>query len=394
MVLIVWVLVIGLYFTCGIIYLQFPFLSPLGALAYPDTVNDVLYVAAIGIVGAFIGYLTFLKIRLVEIKDFDNTNFICFCSFCFIIFASVVFSLGVASYGGYISFLHTSYTPIYEGSAANETRDVLISTAGLLSIYALLTSVRVKLKMVTRSNKIIILISLIILVSIFIQGRRENLILLLLCFISHYLFINKINVRRVINIFSIVSIMLFVAGFGLYLRESSSTSGGSVLTAIPFAIMYETHFSLATLANEVRTHLHNNLPYGGVLELFSPVLFIIPAFIYNIFGLDKQSLFENSEVRFYEDKGGQFIFTEAFHSLGFLGVFLHGLILGIMLVIFYRIAKKNGLIIYQFPIVSLIFVAMRKDLTYGVKYISLLLICMVIFYFIYKLLPLKKMVSN
>ncbi|EBQ7209325.1 O-antigen polysaccharide polymerase Wzy, partial [Salmonella enterica] len=129
-----------------------------------------------------------------------------------------------------------------------------------------------------------------------------------------------------------------IAGLGLYLRESTSTSGGSVFTAIPFAVMYETHFSLATLANEVRTHLYNNLPYGGVLDLFSPILFIIPAFIYGIFGLDKQSLFENNEMRFYEDKGGQFIFTEAFHSLGYVGVFLHGLILGVMLIVFYRVA--------------------------------------------------------
>ncbi|EBC8997848.1 O-antigen polysaccharide polymerase Wzy, partial [Salmonella enterica] len=106
-------------------------------------------------------------------------------------------------------------------------------------------------------------------------------------------------------------------------------------------------------------------------------------------GLDKQSLFENNEMRFYEDKGGQFIFTEAFHSLGYVGVFLHGLILGVMLIVFYRVAKKSRLIIYHFPIVSLIFVAMRKDLTYGVKYISLLFIFMMIFYFIYKLLPLK-----
>ncbi|EBQ6634799.1 O-antigen polysaccharide polymerase Wzy, partial [Salmonella enterica] len=93
--------------------------------------------------------------------------------------------------------------------------------------------------------------------------------------------------------------------------------------------------------------------------------------------------------RFYEDKGGQFIFTEAFHSLGYVGVFLHGLILGVMLIVFYRVAKKSRLIIYHFPIISLIFVAMRKDLTYGVKYISLLFIFMMIFYFIYKLLPLK-----
>ncbi|EEU9016405.1 oligosaccharide repeat unit polymerase, partial [Salmonella enterica] len=359
------------------------------ALAYTDTVGDVIMVVSTGVVGVFLGYFAFSKIKLAGIKDFNNSCFINFCSVCFIISAFLIFALGVAAYGGYIAFLHTPYIAIYEGSAENQTRDILISSSGLLANYALLTSIRVNFKEISITNKVVIAVSLLILVSIFIQGRRENLILLILCFVSFYMLNYKINFKRIIKVSIICIIMFFIAGLGLYLRESTSTSGGSVFTAIPFAVMYETHFSLATLANEVRTHLYNNLPYGGVLDLFSPILFIIPAFIYGIFGLDKQSLFENNEMRFYEDKGGQFIFTEAFHSLGYVGVFLHGLILGVMLIVFYRVAKKSRLIIYHFPIISLIFVAMRKDLTYGVKYISLLFIFMMIFYFIYKLLPLK-----
>jgi len=93
------------------------------------------------------------------------------------------------------------------------------------------------------------------------------------------------------------------------------------------------------------------------------------------------------------DKGGQFIFTEAFHSFGFLGVFIHGILLGILLVIFYRIAKRTNLILYHFPIVSLIFVGMRKDLTYGMKYVSLLFILMVAFYLIYSVMP-KKIITS
>ncbi|VDZ82578.1 O-antigen polymerase [Kluyvera intermedia] len=390
MVLLVWFLAIGLYLICGVLYLQFPQLSPLGALGYSDTVSDVIYVAIIGIVGVFFGYSSFSKIKIFGIKDFNNPVFINLCSLCFMVSALLVFLLGVTAYGGYIAFLNTPYSPIYQGSADNETRDVLISSSGLLSIFALLTSVQAKDIKNTKGNKLIITLAMFILFSIFIQGRRENLILLILCFISFYLFNYKISFKRILKIISICAGMLFIAGLGLYLRESTSTSGGSVLTAIPFAVMYETHFSLATLANEVRTHLHDNVPFGGILELFSPVLFIIPAFFYGIFGFNKQSLFENNEVHLYDDKGGQFIFTEAFHSLGYVGVFLHGFILGCMLIIFYRAAKRSGLIIYQFPIVSLIFVAMRKDMTYGVKYISLLFIFMMLFYFIYKLLPLKK----
>ncbi|WP_346806076.1 oligosaccharide repeat unit polymerase [Enterobacter chuandaensis] len=389
MVLIAWILVIALYLICGILYLQFPQLSPLGALSFPDTVNDLAIVIIIGMCGVCMGYLSFSKVRLIGIRDFNNPSFINFCSMCFAIAALLVFYLGVHSYGGYFSFIHTPYAPIYEGSAENETKDVLISSSGLLSIYALLTSIRTQIKNTTLFNKIVIIISLFVLISIFIQGRRENLILLIFCFISYYLLSSSINFLRIIKVLLIFTILFFIAGLGLYLRESTSTSGGSIITAIPFAIMYETHFSLATLANEVRGHLYNNLPYGGVLEILSPILFIIPAFIYGVLGLDKQKLFENTEIRYYEDKGGQFIFTEGFHSLGYVGVFIHGLMLGITLIVFYRIAKKSGLIIYHFPIVSLIFVAMRKDLTYGVKYISLLFIFMIFFYFVYKLLPLK-----
>ncbi|HIH4062665.1 TPA: O-antigen polymerase, partial [Citrobacter freundii] len=331
MVFLAWFIIIGIYIICGILYLQFPQLSPLGALAYTDTVCDVMIVVFTGIAGVFLGYFSFSKIKLVGIKDFNNSCFMNFCSVCFIISAFLIFTLGVAAYGGYMAFLHTPYIAIYEGSAENQTRDILISSSGLLAIYALLTSIRVNFKEISIISKVVIAVSLLILVSIFIQGRRENLILLILCFVSFYMLNYKINFKRIIKVSIICMIMFFIAGLGLYLRESTSTSGGSVFTAIPFAVMYETHFSLATLANEVRAHLYNNLPYGGVIDLFFPILFIIPSFVYGIFGLDKQSLFENNEIRFYEDKGGQFIFTEAFHSLGYIGVFLHGLILGVML---------------------------------------------------------------
>ena len=100
MVLIAWVLVIALYLICGVLYLQFPQLSPLGALSYPDTVNDLSLVIIIGITGVCLGYLSFSRVGLVGVRDFNNPNFINFCSLCFTIAAFSVFYLGVHYYGG------------------------------------------------------------------------------------------------------------------------------------------------------------------------------------------------------------------------------------------------------------------------------------------------------
>ncbi|EBC9481915.1 O-antigen polysaccharide polymerase Wzy, partial [Salmonella enterica] len=55
MVFLAWFIAIGIYIICGILYLQFPQLSPLGALAYTDTVGDVIMVVSTGVVGVFLG---------------------------------------------------------------------------------------------------------------------------------------------------------------------------------------------------------------------------------------------------------------------------------------------------------------------------------------------------
>lgn len=141
-------------------------------------------------------------------------------------------------------------------------------------------------------------------------------------------------------------------------------------------------------------HTVNGLPYGVVMVLLTPIFFIIPSFFYSVLGLDKDQIFLNSEPRLYMDKGGQFIFTEAFHSLGYIGVFVHGVILGVLLILFYRTAKRTNMILYHFPLVSLIFVGMRKDLTYGIKYISLLFLLMIAFYLIYSVMPKKVVVAE
>lgn len=61
MVFLAWFIIIGIYIICGILYLQFPQLSPLGALAYTDTVCDVMIVVFTGIAGFFSAIFHFLK---------------------------------------------------------------------------------------------------------------------------------------------------------------------------------------------------------------------------------------------------------------------------------------------------------------------------------------------
>lgn len=61
MVFLAWFIAIGIYIICGILYLQFPQLSPLGALAYTDTVGDVIMVVSTGVVEFFSAILHFLK---------------------------------------------------------------------------------------------------------------------------------------------------------------------------------------------------------------------------------------------------------------------------------------------------------------------------------------------
>ncbi|MFV8983344.1 hypothetical protein [Serratia fonticola] len=121
-----------------------------------------------------------------------------------------------------------------------------------------------------------------------------------------------------------------------------------------------------------------------------PFLFIVPSLLFSIFGINKGDFFSSSEARIYDDKGGEFVFTEGYYAMGEVGVFIHGIILGAMLILFYRLTRKSQMVLYHFPIVALILVASRKDLTYGVKYISLLFIFMLVFRIIYVVLPKKR----
>ncbi|MCL2894649.1 O-antigen polymerase [Brenneria tiliae] len=387
MALILWYIVVIFYVTFGLLYMSFPSFTPLGAMAISSAPYDIIQVMFVGGVGVFLGYFIVGKVNIPKINILYNGNFLHFCGLGFCTISVVMFIIGIQYYGGYFHFLNTPYTAIYEGSAENEIKDVLISTSGLLSIFSILSLLSGnKLNAV---GKFFVCISFVVLLSIFIQGRRETLLLLIMCFLSYRFLGKNISFRVLLKIIIIASLLIFMAGVGLYLRAYASDSNGSIVDAINYSVLYETHFTIATLANEIRTHLYNDIPYGGIVDIFQPFLFIVPGIVFSLLGYDKAEVFAATEPRVYESKGGQFIFTGAFHSLGLTGVFIHGLILGLMLFTFYRLARRTEMAIYHFPIVALILVSIRKDMIYGVKYISLLFIFMFLFYLIYVILPKK-----
>lgn len=388
MACLVWLFFVFLYVFLGITYVYVSPFNPLGAMQYYNLTYPLLFTVFIGSAGVFSGYFFLVKIKLPTLKYINDRLFLKLCSILYLGLSLIIFFLGVQYYGGYFSFISTPYTPIYDGSAVNQIQDTLVSTSGLLanfSILSFLSANKFKFK-----PSIIIILALFVLISIFIQGRRESLVLLVMSLISYRLLNSSFDFKLVIKVSIWTMLLLLLAGLGLYLRESSTTSGGNIFSAIFFAVLFETHFTLATLANEIQMHLVDKVPYAGAITLMSPILFIVPSFLFDIIGLSKQDFFTNTEVKLYEDKGGAFIFSEGFHALGYSGVFIHGFILGLLLILFYRASKRTGLVIYHFPLVSLILVAMRKDITYGVKYISLMYMLMFVFCFFYSIVIKKR----
>ncbi|MGX8942150.1 O-antigen polymerase [Symbiopectobacterium sp. Eva_TO] len=379
----------GFYVLFGFIYMSYPDLKPLGAMDIDGVPESVLLVFAVGYLSVATGYYINYRMRTPRLSTISKPYFQHFSSVLYMLLSVSLFLWGVSFYGGYITFLNTPYSPIFELSD-NELKDVLISTSGLLSVFSILSSMSGSAGRFKKT--IIILIGVVITTSIFIQGRRESLLILLVCIFAHRLMVKGVSIRSIIKSMLIAFIVALVAGIGLYIREDTATSGGNIFSAIGYAIIYETHFTIATLANEIRTHLFDGFEYSGIGSLLQPILFIIPSFIFSIFGLSKtESLGLNiAEPKLYDDKGGAFIFSHGIHSLGYVGVVVDGLIIGFLLSYFYKIAKEKGMIFFYFPIVSLILVAIRKDVTYGVKYISLQFMLIFVFYIFYSVLPKKR----
>lgn len=388
MAFLLWSIVVCFYIYFGLLYLSIPQLTPLGAMSMPGASYDLVEVFLTGYVATLISYILFRNCRTLNSDILTNDYFMRFCSKCYLLVSCFLFIWGIQYYGGYIGFLKTPYTAIFSGNAENEIKDVLISSSGLLAIFSILSVFSAgsfKWK-----DKILVFFAAIILMSIFIQGRRETLLLMIMCFLSYKFLGKKFALVNILKAAGVAACLIVFAGLGLYLRASSDTSGGSIVDASLYAVLYETHFTIANLANEIKTHVYNSVPFGGVVYLLYPILFIFPSFLFSVFGYNKSEVFAITEPKIYDDKGGSFIFTSAFHSLGTLGVFLHGLFLGMLLIYFYRMAKKNNMVFYHFPLVALILVASRKDITYGIKYISLQFIFMFVFYILYSILPKKR----
>lgn len=387
MALLLWIIITCFYIYFGLLYLQFSSFAPLGAMVLPDVVNNLVFTYVVGVVSVILSYAYFIRKKKSNFGILNDNNFLSYLSLMYCAFSLGCFIWGVQYYGGYIAFLRTPYIAIFSGNAENGIKDVLISSSGLMAIFSILCAFQV-IK-VSRISKWILIVSCIVLFSIFVQGRRETLLLLIMTFASYRFLSEKISIKTITKSLLFVFLLFVFAGLGLYLRASSETSGGSFLSAIINAVLFETHFTIANLANEIATHSYNNIPYGGLMFLLYPVFFIVPSFIFSIFGYDKSEVFSFNEPKIYDDKGGSFIFTEAYHSLGNIGVICHGILLGFLIAYFYSSAKASKNIIFHFPLVSLILVASRKDIIYGIKYISLEFILMFVLYLFYILLPKK-----
>ena len=359
MALLLWIIVTCFYIYFGLLYLQFSSFAPLGAMVLPEVVNNLVFTYVVGVVSVILSYAYFIRKKKSNFGILNDNNFLSYLSIMYCVFSLGCFIWGIQYYGGYIAFLRTPYIAIFSGNAENGIKDVLISSSGLMAIFSILCASQV-IK-VSRISKWILIVSCIVLFSIFVQGRRETLLLLIMTFASYRFLSEKISIKTITKSLLLVFLLFVFAGLGLYLRASSETSGGSFLSAIINAVLFETHFTIANLANEIATHSYNNIPYGGLMFLFYPVFFIVPSFI----------------------------FTEAYHSLGNIGVICHGVLLGFLIAYFYSSAKASRNMIFHFPLVSLILVASRKDIIYGIKYISLEFILMFVFYLFYILLPKK-----
>lgn len=389
MALILFSVICSFYLTFGFLYMTYSDLSPLGAMGMSGVPTDVLLVFFVGYVSIVIGYAIASRRKSPRLETISKPYFMHFASYIYLMIAAGMFFVGISFYGGYVGFITTPYSAIIDTSD-NEVKDVLISTSGLLSVFAILCAFSGGRQKAVRYT--VYLVALFMLLSIFIQGRRETTMLLLITIMSYKFMGEGFKFKNALKAIIIAILVAFFAGFGLYLRSSGATSGGSMLSAIYYAILYETHFTLATLGNEIRTHFYDDRVYQGVLNLFQPILFVVPSFLFYIMGLDKREALGmiSTEPRAYEDKGGSFLFTQAVHSLGYVGVIVDGLIVGFLLAYFYKIARQKHLIFFQFPLVSLMLVAIRKDVTYGIKYISVQFLILFIILFIYRSLPKKR----
>ncbi|MFV8908095.1 O-antigen polysaccharide polymerase Wzy [Serratia fonticola] len=389
MALILFSVICTFYLTFGFLYMTYNDLSPLGAMGMNGVPTDVLLVFFVGYVSIVIGYVIASKRKAPRLETISKPYFMHFASYVYLMVAAGMFFAGVSFYGGYVGFITTPYSAIIDTSD-NEVKDVLISTSGLLSVFSILcahSGGRQKLVRYTVYS-----VALFILLSIFIQGRRETTMLFLITIMSYKFMGEGFRFKNIIKSSVIAMVVALFAGLGLYLRASGNTSGGTIFTAINYAVLYETHFTLAPLGNEIRTHFYDGRPYQGVLNLLQPILFVVPSFLFYMVGLDKREALGmiSNEPRVYEDKGGSFLFTQAVHSLGYTGVIIDGIAVGFLLAYFYKIARQKNLIFFHFPIVSLIIVAIRKDVTYGIKYISLQFMMLFIIFLLYKLLPKKQ----
>lgn len=383
---IVFIATIISYITFGTLYLFLDEFTPLGCMNTGIILQNMCLIILIGIIGVLFGIIILKKIiyklRIIKhVSCIANQKNIYLC--LFIISSSIVlFIYSMFLYGGYIEFIKSNYQPVIYGKYQNEVKDSLIATSSILACYSLFLVLAINRNI---NAKIFIIASAAIInISVFLEGRREYIILIILTFILTNVNTLSQFIKKKTRLIAILFFGFVISGIGLVLRGDITDNENELIINGVKSTLYESHFTIATLANEVQIHSIDRVPHEGILGLFNPIFYIIPRFMFSILNLNKDELFQNNDIGLYRDLGGSFIFSSGFHYFGLVGVFLHAIVLGILISHFNSMYNKTYNSIYALLASCAIFVGVRKDIMFSIKYISIYFLCIMIFKPIYK----------
>lgn len=378
MIILVWALLYLFYLAGAFLFYNLDGVEPLGAMNESGIPQSIMLCSIIASAGVGLGAFSCRgRVRHTILTNANRLSVTIVLFTCCLL----LFFIGISDYDGYYNFVTSPYIPIFKSSRENSFSDTVISSSGLLACFTVLSIFKSSIK-TPYLKGIILSLSMIVLLSIFIQGRRETFILLMICYIMHKCSNIKFTLKSISKVVALFVLVIFVSAVGLYFRESEEATGGSLLSSIYLSILYETHFTVATIANQIEYSTTKIQSSYSVLQLFSPIFFVLPRFMFSILGFNKDEFFDITSDIPFEDKGGSFVFSGAYYSYGYLGVFIHALFLGYFLMYFWKLYRQYNLPILIFPVVSLTFVTLRKDLIYGFKYISLLYITILFSIFI------------
>lgn len=292
-----------------------------------------------------------------------------FLMLCITAFALLLAVYGYKLYGGFFEFLATPYDPVFEGSAENSYKHVIIATAGILntSLFCYFFDAGLVGRKSFR-NFLLSGILFFIQFTFFLQGKREYLVETVVATGFIYVAYRAAKTQSHPSVgpfFWIFGGVVALAAAGLAIR-SEDTSAFKLLT---LAIGYEAQFTVATFLNSIYIDNHFDVSYDYLRDFVQVLVIVFPRDLLMLIGLDKDKLIEPGNFdRFYvENKGGQFIFTSAYADGGAIAVLLYAFIFGLILVLIDSESVRSRRWVYAVA-VTYLWVALRKDVVMAFKY--------------------------